>query len=202
MENTQIITRLQALIDEIKASLPSPTPAPATPNEMKVNERYFKFVKEMEGLRLVAYDDKRPNVKLQPGDWVKGTLTIGFGHTGSDVFIGKTITEAEAYALLDKDNAWAQRAVNKYVRVPLKQNQFNALVSFTYNIGENAFRESTLVDLLNGDRDRNGTFESPPDYDSVPAQMRRWIYSDGEPILRNRREHEVALWLEPDSTVV
>jgi lysozyme len=150
-------------------------------------------------LRLVAYDDKRPNIVLQPGDWVKGTLTIGFGHTGPDVFIGKTITEAEAYALLDKDNAWAQKAVNKYVRVPLGQNQFNALVLFTYNVGETAFKESTLVDLLNGDRDRNGTFESPPDYDSVPAQLRRWIYSNGEPILKSRREHEVALWLEPDN---
>jgi lysozyme len=199
MENTQIITRLEALIKEIKTSLPATAIPSAPPGGMSVNERYFKFVKQMEGLRLVAYDDKRPNHVLQPGDWVKGTLTIGFGHTGPDVFIGKTITEAEAYALLDKDNAWAQKAVNKYVRVPLGQNQFNSLVSFTYNIGETAFKESTLVDLLNGDRDRNGTFESPPDYDSVPAQLRRWIYSDGEPILKNRREHEVALWLEPDN---
>jgi lysozyme len=199
MENTHIIARLESLIQEIKNSAPAMPAAPPSTGGMKVNERYFKFVKQMEGLRLVAYDDKRPNVVLQPGDWIKGTLTIGFGHTGPDVFIGKTITEAEAYALLDKDNAWAQKAVNKYVRVPLTQNQFNALVSFTYNVGENALKESTLVDLLNGDRDRNGTFESPPDYDSVPAQLRRWIYSGSEPILKNRREHEVALWLEPDN---
>ena len=165
---------------------------------MQLNDRGFKFMEQEEGLRLEAYDDKNPNHKLQPGDHVRGTLTIGIGHTGPDVFIGQVITREQAYELFNKDCAWAQNAVNKYVKVPLRQNQYNALVSFVFNVGENNFRTSTLVHILNGDRDKNGTFESPPDYDGVPAQLRRWIYSAGEPILVNRREHEVALWLEPD----
>lgn len=165
---------------------------------MQPTERFFKFMEIEEGKRNVAYDDKQPNKVLQPGDHIRGTLTIGIGHTGPDVFIGQTLSDAQVYELFAKDCKWAINAVNKYVKVPLTQNQFHALVSFVFNVGEGAFRGSTLLANLNGDRDKNGTFESPPDYDGVPAQLRRWIYSAGEPILKNRREAEVALWLEPD----
>lgn len=168
---------------------------------MQPTERFYKFMELEEGKRNVAYDDARPHLTLKPGDWVKGTLTIGIGHTGPDVFIGQTISDAQVYDLFAKDCKWAINAVNKYVRVPLTQNQFHALVSFCFNVGEQAFKTSTLLAILNGDRDRNGTFESPPDYAGVPAQMRRWKYGQGtgdNPILVNRREHEVALWLEHD----
>lgn len=166
--------------------------------QMQPTERFYKFMEQEEGLRLEAYDDKNPNKKLQPGDYVRGTLTIGIGHTGPDVFIGQTITREQAYDLFYKDCKWAVDAVNKLVQVPLTQNQFHALVSFVFNVGVTQFKGSTLLAILNGDRDKNGTFESPPDYDGVPAQLRRWIYSGSEPILRNRREREIELWLERD----
>lgn len=168
---------------------------------MQVNARLLEFAKQEEGVRYEAYDDMRPNHKLQPGDTVRGTLTNGIGHTGPDVFIGQVASEQQVADWYERDIKWAVNAVNKYVKVPLTQNQFNALVSFCFNVGEGNFRSSTLVAILNGDRDRNGTAESPPDYAGVPAQMRRWVFAQGggdNPILANRREHEVALWLEQD----
>lgn len=165
---------------------------------MQVNERFFRFIEEQEGFREVAYDDARPAHALSITDRILGHLTIGFGHTGDDVWIGKVISRQEAIELLLQDTKWAADAVNKYVKVPLTQNQFNALVSFVYNIGVTQFRTSTLVAKLNGDRNKDGVLESPPDYSSVPTELRRWVYSADGPVLANRREREVALWMERD----
>jgi lysozyme len=75
--------------------------------------------------------------------------------------------------------------VNESVTVPLNQNQFDALVSFSFNVGDNAFRGSTLLKLLNQGQ-----------YDQVPAQLRRWVRDNGHVVqgLINRREKEIVLW--------
>lgn len=99
------------------------------------------LITEFEGLRLTAY---RCSADV---------LTIGVGHTSAagapKVVAGMTITLAEADAILSRDLAKFEASVAKFVRVPVSQNQFDALVSLAFNIGENAFRKSTLVKRLN-----------------------------------------------------
>ena len=115
-----------------------------------------------------------------PGD----ALTIGFGHTGG-VHAGDKVDLKEALALLDKDTRYAQNAVNRNVHILLKQNEFDALVSLVYNIGESQFRGSTLLRCLN----RN-------DFDCVHREWMRWKYFKGKPVrgLENRRARELAVF--------
>lgn len=108
---------------------------------MKTSERGVELIKRFEGLELEAYQD------------IAGVWTIGYGHTGADVKPGMTITEREAEALLRKDLGPREDAVNRLTSVPLNQNEFDALVSFVYNVGADAFRKSTARKRLNrGDR--------------------------------------------------
>jgi lysozyme len=120
---------------------------------MKTSDRGVAMICEHEGFMPRAYDDFAPKKVLKPGDKVRGTLTIGYGSTGPHVYIGKEITEAEGKELLKVDLQTAESAVTKAVKVPLKQNEFDALVSFVFNVGGGAFRSSTLLKKLNaGDR--------------------------------------------------
>ena len=119
----------------------------------QLSENGAEFIKQFEGLRLTAYNDGT------------GVMTIGYGHTG-DVKAGETITQAQADSYFNADVKWAVDAVNNAVKVELQQNQFDALVSFTYNVGEGAFKSSTLLKDLN-----------TGDYKSVPSQLDRWIYA-------------------------
>lgn len=152
----------------------------------------YDLIQSFEELRLTAYDDARPNYYLNPGDPIMGTLTIGWGHTGPDVVIGMTITEQEADELLEADLEWACKAVEELVKVPLNDNEFAALVSFTYNVGRTQFANSTLLRLLN-----------QGDYGAVPSQLVRWdkttinnkkVQSKG---LARRRAAEIELWTAP-----
>lgn len=159
----------------------------------KINDEGLALVKQWEGLVLYTYDDfdaKRPPKRIMPGDHVRGTLTLGYGHTLTAT-PGREISEAEAERLLKHDLAWAEAAVSRLVRVPLNDNQFAALVSFVFNVGEggkkpgDGFATSTLLKKLN-----NG------DYDAVPGEMLRWVHSKGKRMqgLVNRRAQEGALW--------
>ncbi|AMO43495.1 putative endolysin [Pseudomonas phage K4] len=94
-------------------------------------------IKEHEGLRLVAYLDS------------VGVWTIGYGDTGPDVVKGLTITKEEAEKRLRRRLVEFEGYVNTYVKVPLKQHQFDALVSLVYNIGPTNFKTSTLLKKLN-----------------------------------------------------
>lgn len=90
---------------------------------MKISSTGLSVIKKFEGCRLTAY-------KCPAGVW-----TIGYGHTGG-VKEGMTITQAQANAYLQADVAWAEEAVNKYMDTyKWNQNQFDALVSFTFNCG-------------------------------------------------------------------
>jgi len=157
---------------------------------MQVGQNGKNLFKEWEGLVLHEYPDSG------------GAPTIGIGHlltrserTSGKIVIGEQaldyrdgLTEQQCWDLLDQDLDVAERAVNAAVTVALNQNQFDALVSFTFNVGEGAFRGSTLLKLLNQGQ-----------YNEVPAQLRRWVRDNGQIVqgLVNRREKEIVLWNTP-----
>ena len=92
---------------------------------MTINDKGISLIKSFEGLRLKAY-------KALPSEKY---FTIGYGHYGADVKEGQTITEAEAEALLRADLKKYEAKVNKYSNYKWNENEFSALVSFAYNIG-------------------------------------------------------------------
>lgn len=111
-----------------------------------------KLIESFEGLILGAYDDANDHI-VQPGQQVHGTLTIGYGHTSvagpPRVYVGMTITQAQADAILAADLALVELEVNHLVKVPLNQNQFDALVSFQFNTGWLAHSNCSLTRALN-----------------------------------------------------
>ncbi|GJL92008.1 glycoside hydrolase family protein [Hyphococcus sp.] len=108
---------------------------------MKISESGIALLKRFEGLELEAYQD------------IAGIWTIGYGHTGPDVQPGMKISERDAEELLRRDLKPREQAVASAAKPPLNQNEFDALVSFVYNVGANAYRGSTALKRLNkGDR--------------------------------------------------
>ena len=115
-----------------------------------------------------------------------GKRTIGYGHVIlPDDNIIEPITEDQAEDILEKDVNVAENAINKYVKVPLTQNQFDALVCFVFNVGRTNFKTSTLLKFINEQL-----------WDKIPNQFMRWVYHDKTLIkgLENRRKIEVRLW--------
>lgn len=122
-----------------------------------------------------------------------GKPTNGWGHTGSDVTVDVRIPYEVAQHNFEQDTQWACRAVENLVRVPLNDNQFDALIIFSYNIGVEAFRDSTLLVKLN-----------TGDYAAVPEQIKRWVHSKDKSGkitvnegLQARRTAETSLWSTP-----
>lgn len=140
---------------------------------MKISQAGLDLIKEFEGFEPEAY--------LCPA----GIWTIGYGHTG-DVSEGQTVTEEEAEELLRQDVAFAEDAVTDYVEGDLTQGQFDALVCFVFNIGAGAFRDSTLLRLLN-----------QGDNEGAAEQFLRWNKAGGKVLsgLTRRREAERELFL-------
>ena len=132
------------------------------------------IIKKSEGLRLEAY-------LPTPND----IPTIGYGHT-KGVRMGQRISLAQAEQFLLEDVDWAEDAVNSLVKVKLSQNQFDALVSFVFNIGAGAFSKSTLLKYLNAG-----------DYGGAANQLLRWNKQAGKELkgLTKRRQEERALFL-------
>lgn len=140
---------------------------------MKTSDKGINLIKQFEGLRLKAY-------KCPAGIW-----TIGYGHTGG-IVKGIEITEKLANDFLLNDLVFFENIVNKYVKVQITQNQFDALVSFVFNIGPNAFKESTLLKYVNMQA-----------FSQVPEQFMRWVKGGKGEIIQglvNRRQKEVMLW--------
>ena len=149
---------------------------------MKTSTKGTDLIKEFEGCELTAY--------VCPA----GVLTIGYGHTGVDVSPNQTITQEEANNLLVKDLGRFENSVNDYVTVDITQSMFDSLVSFTYNCGADAFRNSTLLRLLNS-----------KDYEGAAGQFDRWVNGANGPLpgLVRRREAEEKLFRAegfPDGT--
>lgn len=154
---------------------------------MKTSEEGIRLIKESEGLVLRTY-------KCQAG-----VPTIGYGHI-EGVKPNMEITEEEANYLLSKDIVKYEDAVNKYVKVELKQCQFDALVDFTFNEGEGALRSSTLLRMINGgasDDDICAEFRKwnkVKEFSLINGRMQyRYKSSEG---LSKRRDREVKLWLK------
>jgi lysozyme len=150
---------------------------------MKTSDKGIALIKSHEGMRLNAY--------LCPGKkW-----TIGYGHTSAagepTVRQGMKITRQEAETILQRDLAMFEARVNRLVKVPLTQSQFDALVSFDFNTGK--LHSSTLLKRLNAGK-----------HAEVPRQLMRWTQGDGKelPGLVRRRRDEAELWrsLDPAAT--
>jgi lysozyme len=154
---------------------------------MQMSEHGLGLLQKWEGFELKVYKDSA------------GLPTIGVGHllTRSELTSGKIVingvpvqysaglTNQQALDLLGQDVKPAERAVNTGVKVALNQNQFDALVSFTFNVGGAAFTSSTLLKVLNQQQN-----------DEVPKQFLRWVRSGGQVVqgLLNRRQNEISLW--------
>lgn len=139
---------------------------------MTTSQTGLALIKKHEGLVLTAYPD------------LGGVYTIGYGHTAT-AKPGQTITRQQAESLLAKDVKTAEAAVLKSVKVPLTQNEFDALVSLVFNIGAGAFAGSTLLKFLNqGNKDE------------AAKQFLRWVNVNGRPVagLMNRRKDEKTLF--------
>jgi lysozyme len=144
-----------------------------TMTTMKTSPEGRQFIREWEGCRLNAYQDGG------------GVWTIGVGHTGQ-VPPGMHITTDEADLLLAADLQEAEKAVNGAVRTPLNSAQFDALVSFTFNVGKSAFSGSTLLKKLNAG-----------DFTGAADEFPRWSHDNGQVVqgLLNRRNAERTLFL-------
>ena len=146
----------------------------------QVTPEVVQHVKRFEGCKLTAYPD--------PGSKNGEPWTIGYGHT-SDGFLkvekGLRITQDVADGALENDLNEIAAAVERLVKVDLNDNQFGALVSFTFNVGVGAFSKSTLLKKLNAGN-----------YDAVPGELARWNKNDGKVMagLTNRRAAEAGLW--------
>ena len=143
---------------------------------MNVSEAGLALIREFEGCRLTAYPD--PGTGGEP--W-----TIGFGHTAG-VKMGDTCTQDQADAWLRTDVQGAVRCVVNSVTVPLSQGQIDALTSFVFNLGCSAFRNSSLLRMLNAGHD-----------DAAAQQFERWNRAGGHVLagLTARREAERELFL-------
>jgi lysozyme len=105
-----------------------------------ISEKGLSLVRQFEGLRTTAY-------KCSAGVW-----TIGYGHT-QQVKAGKVITKAQADAFLQLDISKADATIQRLVKVPINQNERDALASFIFNLGAGAFESSTLLKKINeGDK--------------------------------------------------
>lgn len=179
----------------LKETIPIPTAPSEARLPMKLSAEGLAFIKAFESFVPHVYDDLVPPVRgayreFDPiTDKVRGTLTIGYGHTDAArhplrVTPGLRITEAQAMAILDMDLDECEEAVNRLVKVPITQGQFDALVSFTFNCGIGNLKK-LVVPLNRGDA--AGTY----------AKFDQFIRSKGQVLkgLIRRRDGEQALWL-------
>jgi len=144
---------------------------------MRISDNGIKLIANFEGKRNRVYKD------------VAGLLTVGIGHL---IKPGETfppvMSDEAVYALFRKDVKHFEDAVNKLVKVPLTQNQFDVLVSFTFNCGIGALNTSTLLKVLNQKM-----------YLLAADNLLKWNRAGGKPIagLTIRRQKERALFLKP-----
>lgn len=144
----------------------------------KVDAAGRAFLTQQEGERLTSYKDSG-------GRW-----TIGVGHLMSSGAAGVHLTHEQSQALLSQDLARFEAAVGRLVKVPLTQHQFNALVSFCFNLGEGALQKSSLLKLVNaGCRDAV----------AITNAFKLWRKVNGQPSsdIEARRLREAALFFTP-----
>lgn len=143
---------------------------------MKTSPKGIALIKEYEGLRLKAY-------KCPCGVW-----TIGYGHTAG-VKLGMVITEKQVEEYLKADLIAFEQYLNG-LGLAINQNQFDALISFIYNVGTGNFSSSTLLRKI----------RLNPQDNSIMDEFLRWVYSKGRvlPGLQRRRLAEMKLYFSKD----
>lgn len=149
---------------------------------MKISKAGLELIKKWEGCKLTAYLCSA------------GVLTIGYGHTGSDVYKGMKITQAQADAFLQRDVIRFEKDVTSLVKVPVTQNQFDALVCFAFNVGSDidadtiaeGLGDSTLLRKVNS-----------KDFVGAAAEFVKWNKAGGKVLngLTSRRLDETKLFL-------
>lgn len=145
---------------------------------MQTSDKGIALIKEFEGCKLTAYQDS------------VGVWTIGYGWTqpvdGKPIRAGMTINQETAERLLKTGLVSYESDVSRLVKVGLTQGQFDALVSFTYNLGARSLSTSTLLRKLNAG-----------DYVGAADEFMRWNKAGGKVLngLTRRREAERALFL-------
>ena len=144
---------------------------------MKTSKAGIDLINSFESLRLKAYPD--------PGSKDGKPVTIGWGSTGPDITLSTVWTKEQSDARFAKDLARFEIGVSKSVSVNLKQHQFDALVSFAYNVGLGNFLSSTLLKMLNEGYTKNASL-----------QFGKWIFNDKKVMngLVRRREAERKLF--------
>ena len=142
---------------------------------MKTSEEGIALIKKFEGCKLDAY-------QCSADVW-----TIGFGTT-QGVKKGATCSQDEAETFLANDLCQFEQSILKMVDVSLKQNEFDALISWIYNLGASNFSESTLLRRINDNTDSSRA--------DIPYQIKRWNRAGGKVLdgLVRRREAEALLW--------
>ena len=115
-------------------------------------------------------------------------MTIGYGHTGPDVYQGLVITKERAWQLLVEDLHRFEKAVRDIITVPLTQHEFDAIVSFTFNVGTGALKSSTFCRRMNSGEDKATCFKE---------EFPKWVKGNNGPLpgLVRRRDAEVELAL-------
>ena len=143
---------------------------------MNISKEGIALIKKFEGCELEAY-------KCAAGVW-----TIGYGHT-KDVKEGEVITKEEAESMLVHELQEYCNDVDIAVKVDLKQNEFDSLVSWTYNLGPTNLNSSTMLRVLNEGK-----------HDDVPTQIKRWNKAGGEVLkgLIRRRNAEALMFKGKD----
>ncbi len=141
---------------------------------MKLSFTGLRLIQHFEGFEPQLYRD------------AAGYWTIGYGHLVRErESFRNGITQAQATQLLQQDVRVAERAVSRLIKVPLTQSQFDALVSFTFNLGSGALQRSTLRRKVNGYY-----------HQEVPSEFLRWVWAGGRKLkeLLRRRQAEAALY--------
>lgn len=145
---------------------------------MKISDEGLELIRQYEGFRAEAY-------RCPAGVW-----TIGYGHTGPEVRKGMKVDTAKAVELLKQDVAGAEHAVVREA-LCLNQHQFDALVSFVFNVGAGNFRNSRLLQVVRAN----------PASPEVAREMARWNKAGGVvlPGLIRRREAEIRLYFKTEN---
>jgi lysozyme len=147
---------------------------------MNISQEGISLIKKFEGCELEAY-------QCAAGVW-----TIGYGST-KDVKEGDTLTQKEADNLLLHEMQEYEGYIKELIKVPLKQNQFDALVSWVFNLGPANLKASTMLKFLNAG-----------DYHLIPSQIKRWNKANGKVLegLIRRREAEALMFEDKDWSAV
>ena len=137
-----------------------------------ISEKGTKLIRDFEGFRTHAYQD------------AVGVWTIGYGHT-KGVHENMIISAAQGEQMLLEELKEYENYVDELVHVPLHQYQYDALVSWVYNLGPTNFKSSTLLRKLNEGK-----------YEEVPAEIRRWDKAGGKKLegLTRRRNAEAEMF--------